>query len=545
MLLTQAQFQSNVSALSRATGSSPADARYDQEFLTQLNTLASSTGDWSPWEAFTSMAEYVMEGPLDQKSVLQHVTTGHVTPGRDTLDERGVEWSLQIQNRFQGLMAAFSPPPDSAPHPSAGSVQVTPADELIAHTEADYFRCRPFIESITKFLAQVPADGDALIDIVDAGCGPHLFWSVLAASMDPRVRVCAIENDHKLAAQAVAFAQALGVADRIRVIRADATGGDRTLREQICAAFDESAPPFNPTLVVSETHCPMMLSESGDQILRYMKSVFPKATTVPLGVEFLSGVVDAEPIQRALREPSARSRLAPVIPPDALRNFSKHGPFLATDTGIELDALRRRIVRPFVVSVGKGTGTPTFGTRLLFPYGVKSSDSAVEGWLWPVWPSEHSGRFDTFTGKVRTILMSTVPRPLMEQQLNELRLPYFLAGVAGISSSPHLTIGQINETSQFVVDFAMGAVPTGTAGGVFLQARLEGCLPRPAPGDSTSVPKGADTAPARPPFIGPALPPEFVPRPNPAGPQGGAGSGTKPTPKPTPKPPARSLTGPG
>jgi hypothetical protein len=171
--LSHAQYLDNVRLLKRArlgTG----EPFYHSYFVAWIDGLG-RVAQWQTWLAFQSLARLVLAAPLTLQAVTQW--TNKADAPTDVA-------AAQIGHRFHSLFAAFSPP-GCLDDPSR---LVSGVDELIRSTESDYFRCRPFMASIAQWVLQAPEDSPTL-DMVDAGCGLHLFCSVLTLCEDERVRV--------------------------------------------------------------------------------------------------------------------------------------------------------------------------------------------------------------------------------------------------------------------------------------------------------------------------------------------------------------------
>jgi hypothetical protein len=99
-----------------------------------------------------------------------------------------------------------------------------------------------------------------------------------------------------LAQQAQAFVAALGVGHRVRILEMDATNSRaaRTISSAFESAGRESFVSFEPSLTVSETHCPLMLKESDDLYPRSLHRSFPRAALVPEGVELVGGCFEPD-----------------------------------------------------------------------------------------------------------------------------------------------------------------------------------------------------------------------------------------------------------
>ena len=351
---------------------------YDAELLGWLDAAAKRR-PWAVLPAFQEVAGKVLRGPLDL-AALRRMAAASSLPAETA--------AAQIGHRLHGLMAAFSPAEcfDDPSQPVSG------ATELVRSSEADLARCRPFVQALQRGIEHLETSASQTIDMIDAGCGPHLFWSLLALCMSERVRVCAIERDPLLARQARAFAAALGVAQRIRVIEADASRAAVAL--QIADAFAGGAAPFVPRLIVSETHSPLMFEEAGDQILRNLKRLFPAAMMLPEGVEIVGAVVDAQRLRDVMAETDSGSfaRMAGIAEQIAqYAQVNSLGRFMASDSAadLRLDAQGRRCVGP--LAVHDAAGTPVFGTRLLFPLEVPplaaGESLGITEWLWTVQPA--------------------------------------------------------------------------------------------------------------------------------------------------------------
>jgi uncharacterized protein (TIGR03032 family) len=392
---------------------------YDAEFLQWLKAEAARGGKaWRAFSAFGSVADKILRGPLSVAAVQHAVADSKLAPGLA---------AGQITHRFHGLMAAFSP---STCFDDPGRA-VSGDHELIRSSEADHFRCQPFAESIRIFVEQAQASGSGPIDVLDAGCGPHLFWSLQALRLSDRVRVCAIERNPELAAHARTFAAAFGLGERIHVIEADATSA--AVLPLIGAAFAGAAQPFAPGLIVSETHSALMLGEAGDQVLRNLHQLFPTATLVPEGVEIVGGRVDAQRV-RALLASSGEDWFLRVTGIAALMDesaqISSLGVFLARDPdqALRLDAKGRRLVGPLVQPTQDGRNTPVFGTRLLFPLGVAALESGhslgITEWLWalPAAPTLPNAMQDRC--HLSSVFMSRGAEPLVLEPHQRIELAY-------------------------------------------------------------------------------------------------------------------------
>ena len=423
--LSKAQFRANLKILqaSRFDGiAGGVHGFYDAEFLQWLgDEAACDDAAWQPLSAFAFVAGKVLRGPLSLTALQCAVVGADLAPGLA---------AGQITHRFHGLMAAFSPASCFDDPGRAASAE----HELIRSSEADHFRCQPFAQAIRRFVAQAMASGTGPIDVLDAGCGPHLFWSLQAIALSDRVRVCAIEDRPELAAQARQYASAFGLEQRIHVIEADATSAE--LVSLIGAAFAGVAPPFAPGLIVSETHCVLMLEEAGDQVLRNLHRLFPDATLVPEGVEIVGGRVDAQRV-RALLASSADdwflrlSGIAALM--DESVQASSLGLFMARDPdeALRLDAQGRRLVGPLAQPAPDGMDartTPVFGTRLLFPFGVAALESGhslgITEWLWalPAAPARASALQNHC--HLSSVFMSRGTEPLVLEPHQQVALAY-------------------------------------------------------------------------------------------------------------------------
>lgn len=292
----------------------------------EIESLRSGTYDnkkdarFTPINHFRNIMLFICKNPL----TLQDYANSNAFPRRG-------DFFMAFCNRFHFLMQAFAPPECFIE--SGQKMNERAWENLIRVSEEDFFRFYPFYESLRKSMDFSKKN----VDIIDAGCGPHIFWSAIAIAMDKsrdsseddtkkffqkllqkitgknmglithdkiKVRVCAIEANPKNAEKAQLFAESLGIADRVKIFHADAADENflRSIPQKMTEAGCED---FKPTIAVSETCCPIAMNEHIDKIMRTISKVYDRPdaqiTLIPSGMEILCHT----PLKSEMREMTA------------------------------------------------------------------------------------------------------------------------------------------------------------------------------------------------------------------------------------------------
>ena len=145
------------------------------------------------------------------------------------------------------------------------------ASSTAAHCLTDSLRSHRFASAIRGELAKLlERHPERPVKVLDAGCGPYAFLSLVAACQSERVEVAALEINPASVTQARYLIEALGFGDQITVNEADCTAVRMT---------------DNPDLIVTETFDSGLFREFGVQIMTNLAAqASPDTITLPATV---------------------------------------------------------------------------------------------------------------------------------------------------------------------------------------------------------------------------------------------------------------------